>query len=325
MLDIISIGSATRDVFLKNVPFVIQKNKKSSTNYFVSLPLGSKIEIKDVLFETGGGGTNTAVTFSRLGLKAGIISVVGDDPSGKEIIANLKKEKVNTAFITTNAKKATGYSVILLTPGGKRTILVHRGASNLFNKNKIHWNKLKSQWFYISSLGGNVELLKQLVSYANKNKIKTAINPGFLELKTGFKKLKPILNKINVLILNREEASKLVKKPYNNFPLILKTLQKKLGPTMVVTDGPRNAFLIDNDKIYETQPLNVKIVNTTGAGDAFGSAFTSGIILKNDVDYALRLAILNSNYVITKMGSKRGLLKKRPNKQELKKVKIMIK
>jgi len=325
MLDIISIGSATRDVFLENVPFIIQKNKKSPTNYFASLPLGSKIEIKNVLFETGGGGTNTAVTFNRLGLKAGIISVVGNDPSGKEIIANLKKEKVNTIFITTNEKKATGYSVILLTPKGERTILVHRGVSNLFNKNKIPWNKLKSQWFYISSLGGNVELLKQLVDHANKNKIKTAINPGSLELKAGFKKLKPILNKINILILNREEASKLVKKPYNNLPLILKTLQKKLESIIAITDGPRNAFVIDNGKTYEAQPLNVKIINTTGAGDAFGSAFTSGIILKNDVDYALRLAILNSNYVITKMGAKKGLLKKRPSKQELKKVKIIIK
>lgn len=325
MLDIISIGSATRDVFLENVPFIIEKSKKSPTGHFASLPLGSKIEIKKMLFETGGGGTNTAVTFSRLGLKIGVATVVGDDPGGKEIINQLKKERVATNLIALDKKTLTGYSVILLAPGGQRTILVHRGASGIINEGIVPWKKLRAKWFYISSLGGNVELLKKLVNYARRNKIKVAVNPGAPELRAGLRKLRPILNKTEVVILNREEAAKLTGKPYKHLPLILKALGTNLRPITALTDGARDTFIIDSPHIYRVRPPDVKIINTTGAGDAFGSAFTAGLILKDDVGYALRLAILNSVSVITEMGAKGGLLKKLPANEDLKKIKITIK
>ncbi|MDD5043727.1 MAG: carbohydrate kinase family protein [Patescibacteria group bacterium] len=325
MLDIITIGSATRDVFLENVPFTIEKSKKSPTGYFASLPLGSKIEIKKMLFETGGGGTNTAVTFSRLGLNTATVAAVGDDPGGKEIVARLKKEGINTNFITINKGSLTGYSVILLTPKGQRTILVHRGASGLMNDEIIPWKKLRAKWLYISSLGGNVELLKKLVNYARRNEIKIAVNPGALELKAGFRKLRPILNKAEILLLNREEAAGLSGQRLENLPAILNFFKAKFEPITIITDGARDAFVIDSPHTYRTRPLDVKIVNTTGAGDAFGSAFTAGIILKNDIGYALRLAIFNSTSVITAMGAKKGLLAKRPTAAELNKVKVTIK
>ena len=61
--DIITIGSATRDIFMKSEQFKIVEDKSFATGQGECFALGSKIEIKDIVFASGGGGTNTAVTF----------------------------------------------------------------------------------------------------------------------------------------------------------------------------------------------------------------------------------------------------------------------
>jgi len=69
--------------------------------------------------------------------------------------------------------------------------------------------------------------------------------------------------------------------------------------------------------------LDRKVVNATGAGDAFGSGFISGLILyKGNIKKSLQLGMLNSNSVVTSMGAKHGLLKKPPTEKELEKIKV---
>jgi sugar/nucleoside kinase (ribokinase family) len=104
----------------------------------------------------------------------------------------------------------------------------------------------------------------------------------------------------------------------------LKAIDKMSPGYNIVTDGANGAYLSDGTLIYYSKALNVPVVNTTGAGDAFGSAFCAGMILKNDWDFGLRLAILNSAGTITKMGAKNGLLEKVPSQKDLNKVKIQI-
>ncbi len=322
MFDVITIGSATRDVFLQNVDFNISKSQKSKTGQLACLPLGSKIEIEDIVFETGGGGTNSAFTFANLGLNAAVYSRVGEDVGGREIIKLIKDKGINIKYIVRDDKRRTAYSLILLTPEGKRTILVHRGASSHLAAKEIPWNKIKTKWFYITSLGGNMALLKKLITFARENDIKVAVNPGSLELKQGLKKLKPLLNKTDILILNREEMSGLVGASFGNLKQIIKKSKENFGVLTVITDGEKGAYVIQKSGAVHAPTFDVKIINTTGAGDAFGAAFASGMILKNDPDYALRIGILNSNSVIQKMGAKAGLLKSLPSTKDLQRVKI---
>ena len=105
MLDIISIGSATEDVFI-HVPDKFSKNKSCT---FIP---GTKVEIEDMSHFTGGGATNTSVAFSRLGLNTGILCAVGDDESASRIINELKFEKINTSNIIKLNKKITSYSFL---------------------------------------------------------------------------------------------------------------------------------------------------------------------------------------------------------------------
>lgn len=323
MHDIISIGSATKDVFFITKNFKLIKSNKFKTGVGECFSYGSKIELDNIYFDTGGGATNSAWTFASLGLKSSIVSKVGHDIYGMEIMNLLTEKKIHTVNIVDDKKHKTAYSTILLTKQGDRTILVYRGASANFTAKDFDWPKLKkTKWFYITSLAGNLPLLKKIFAFAKKNNIKIAWNPGGSELKLGLNKLSPLIKQAVIFNINKQEAENLTGK--KEIKSIYKVLNKITNAYQIVTDGSSGAYLSDDILIYFASAMNTKPVNTTGAGDAFGSGFTAGMILHNDWDYALRLGILNADGVIQKMGAKNGLLKKLPKRSEFRKVKIKI-
>ena len=103
MFDIISFGSAVVDVFVDTD--ILEKKG------FMCYPSGAKVLLKNLRFDIGGGGTNTSVAFSRLGLKAGFLGKIGDDTDGQTIMKILKKE--NVKFLGKVEKgEVSGYSKI---------------------------------------------------------------------------------------------------------------------------------------------------------------------------------------------------------------------
>jgi len=322
MYDIISIGSASKDVFLVSKDFKLIKSKKFPTGIGECLAYGSKVELGNVFFDTGGGGTNSACTFANFGLNTSIVTKIGKDIYGIEILHVLTEKGVDVSNLLVDKVHSTAYSTILIMPGGDRSILVYRGASANFSIADFNWPKLKTKWFYITSLAGNLPLLNKIFAFAKKNKVKIFWNPGGDELKLGREKLKSLIKQAYVLDLNREEAQKLTGK--NEIKAIFKEINQLSPGYNVITDGSNGAYLSDGMMIYFAKALPAKVINTTGAGDAFGSAFCAGLILKNDWDYALRLGILNSHGVVENMGAKKGLLSKLPKQQDLDIVKISI-
>ena len=93
MYDVITVGSNTLDVFAKTDSELIEIKTKNFTEELLAYPLGSKILIKELDFMIGGGGTNTAVAFSRLGLKTGYLGKIGKDENGLKIFNNMKLGK----------------------------------------------------------------------------------------------------------------------------------------------------------------------------------------------------------------------------------------
>ncbi|MEA3272578.1 MAG: carbohydrate kinase family protein [Patescibacteria group bacterium] len=319
--DVITIGSATRDVYLRSPAFDLIKSDKFSTGTGSCLALGSKNEASEIFLDTGGGATNVAITFGNLKLKTGTITNIGDDPAGKEIIQILKKSKVDTSLIQRDRKHFTSYSTLLLTKSGHRSILVYRGASKFLNWKKVP-KDIRTKWFYITSLAGNIKLLKEIFKFAKKNKIRIAWNPGKKELEFGAKKLKGLIRQAEVFNLNREEATKLVREVYKDKKKIFKKMEKLESRIIVITDGARGAYARNDGQWYFAKSFGTKPVNTTGAGDAFGSGFVSGLIIKNDLKYALALATINADGLIQKMGAKSGVLTKLPSKKEIERVVI---
>ena len=91
MYDIITIGAATRDVFLVSNAFVAIKSKKFATGAGECVALGSKIEVSNLVLTTGGGATNAAATFGSLGFRTAAICRVGDDSPGKDVVEDLSR------------------------------------------------------------------------------------------------------------------------------------------------------------------------------------------------------------------------------------------
>ncbi len=307
MYDVITVGSATIDVFASTEfsEIIAIKEPKKETE-LLAYPLGSKILIKQILFSTGGGGTNTAVSFSRLGLKTAWLGKLGNDANAQTVISELKKEKID--ILAEKGKGFTGYSVILDSIKDDRTILTYKGVNDDFTFKEIPLKKIKTKWFYFCSMMDKSYIaIEQLGAYAKKNSIKIAFNASSYLVKKGTVYLGKLLSMTDIFILNDEEAAILV--GYNTIEEMLKKIHL-LGPKIVViTEGSKGAHTYDGNYIYSLAGGKVKVVETTGAGDAFASGFVSGIIKKGDIEFALKLGKANAESVITYHGAKNKLLK----------------
>lgn len=323
MYDVITIGTATRDAFVKSPAFKVIKSSEFITGEAECFALGSKIEVPEIIFTTGGGATNAAVTFSRQGLKTACAVRIGEDLSGRAVVEDLKKEKVNTSLVQKDRKKMTAYSILLLAPSGERTVLVYRGASEDFDAKELFKKLPKTKWVYLAPLGGGAaKIFKPLVDFCFKNKIKIACNLSAAQIKAGIEKLTPVLNKIDILVLNQEEASYLTGVPYENENKIFGALDKAVKGIVVMTKGPKGVSISDGKiKIKTGIFREKKSADRTGAGDAFGSGFLAGLIQKTakksfkyggeDLKYALRLGSANATSVIEHIGAKEGILTKK--------------
>lgn len=281
MFDVISIGSATLDVFLK-VPRT-------------PLLYGGKVEVEKLITCSGGGGTNTAVGFSRLGLKSAVLARCGWDMAGRLLRQELKKEAVDDSLLIQLENEETDYSTILIDEGGESTVLVARGQTRL-EKDLIDFKKLQAKWFCISHLEGNLDLFSALLSYAQKNKIKVGFNPGQKEIKQK-EKLLALVKNIDLLVVNQTEADNVGGNP------------AAFGAKMVaVTRGAAGVSLYEKSKILEADGFKMDMVDATGAGDAFFCGLVAGLIKNLPIEKALKLGIANGASVVTQVGAKAGLL-----------------
>lgn len=322
MYEIISIGSATRDVFIVSKAFHVLPDKQSSNGIYECVSLGSKIDVDELVLTTGGGATNTVTTFARLGFKTTVVTRIGNDRPGLDIIDDLKANRVNYGLIQKIKNGQTGYSTILTMLDGERTILVYRGVSSSFTSKDIPWNKLNTKWIYLSSLGGNLALSKKIIKFATKKKITLAWNPGKKELESGLKTFIPILSQVDVFIVNREEAQILTGQTQTDFQKLLHILSVHTKGLVVITDGPKGAYAFYEGKDCHVATTGVKSISQTGAGDAFGSGLVSGLMKGLPCEDALRLGILNAESVIQHIGAKKGILSKWPSEKTLKTISI---
>ena len=318
MYDIITIGSSTRDVLLQSEEFKIVKSKDSPTGQFECLPSGSKIEIKKIVFATGGGGTNAAVTFARQGLKTACVGVVGDDLGGREALKELEQEKVDTIFFQKHKDGHTAYSVILVHPNAERTILSYKGEGQNFNVNEISFDKIETKWLFLDSLGGHYSILEKSVRWAKEKGIKIATNPGGKELDHGMEKLAPLFSEASIVIMNQEEAGKLSGIDYKKENEIFKFMDGFIKGIFVMTKGPEGVSVSDNQKIYKAGIPDSPVVERTGAGDAWSSGFVAeyirqsanGELQSEIIIKAIQFATANASSVVTQFGAKAGILKK---------------
>lgn len=302
---ILTFGAATQDVFLKGKALAARRDTRSR-DWVEQFPLGSKLEIDEVVFDTGGGATNAAVTFARQGFAVGYVGKVGHDAAGTEVLRVLQKEGVDTGRVATDPRLGTSYSTLLVAPNGERTILNYRGASHNLEVKDIAIRNLEADWFYITSLAGNLKLLEQLLRHANRHGIQVALDPGQDELAQA-KKLRGLLPLVTVLKANAEELAKLF-----GGDDLRGTVVAAAGicPYVVGTAGAGGSYATHNGRLYRAGMYQkVRVADRTGAGDAFGSGFVAAIARGESLQEALTLGSANATAVVQKVGAKAGILK----------------
>ena len=323
MYDIITFGSAAQDIHLKSKAFkILEDSKDFLTGEGICLPFGSKIEVEDITFTTGGGGTNTAATFAKQGFKTAFCGGIGIDMAGLGIVRELKHFRINTNFVIKKKEKHTNQSVIISSDvGGDRTIMVYRGASDILSKKDIPWKKIKkTKWIYLAPLagslclpvGGQATIFEEIVNFAHANKIKIAVNPSIQQLSLPNEKLKSILQKVDILFLNQEEAAFLTKISFEDEKEIFKKIDEICPGIAVMTRGADGVIVSDGKYLYSALPeADTVAVDTTGAGDSFASGFLSNYIREDgNIEKSIQLGLANSKANLAQVGAKTGLLDK---------------
>lgn len=324
MFDVCTIGAGTRDVFVRSGHFEREPSIEAPDGFNACFPMGAKLALDDVIFETGGGATNAAVTFRRFGLRTACVCRVGKDENGQAVVGSLKNARIALRGVQTDTENKTGYSIILLSGSGHRSILTYRGAAANLQMQSVPWRWLHSRWFYLTSLGLDLKKVNAVFIQANKMAARVAWNPGNGELSHGLHRLSSLIRQTDVLIMNREEAALLSAEAPRHLERIVSKIGHLPRVALVITDGANGAFVFDpkTKGFRHGSAIPGKRINTTGAGDAFGSGFMSAYMKTGDLDTALRAGLCNSHGVITHMGAKAGILTRFPTDRELKKARV---
>lgn len=332
-LDVLTIGGATRDITFYTDEGEIVKGKDLTKQRLVGFEYGAKMIIDKVFYTTGGGACNTAVSFSRLGMKVGSLMAIGSDENGCEVVCELEKEGVKTNFIKVLKGQRTAFSFVVGLAKAKEHILfAYRGASDNLSITKNDLIKIDADWMYVTSLSGPnwQKILNTAFTYAMDQGTLIVWNPGNKQLQAGASKLGKFLSMTEILILNRDEAIELVAsiiknkndKRLKSIKFLFNELRNLGCSFIVITDGAKGAYA-SNGKIYHSPILKgLTRKDTTGVGDSFGSAFVAGYINNNNIIDALRWGIVNSAYTTAQTGAHNGLLKKKELEKHVSKVKV---
>ncbi|MDP2629656.1 MAG: carbohydrate kinase family protein [Candidatus Harrisonbacteria bacterium] len=316
--DVLTVGTASRDVFLKSPLFKVVKDPEHLEKLGFEqgkaecFAFGGKIDINEIYFDTGGGATNAAVTFARQGFRTGTITSLGEDKVAEEVLAALRQEGIQVFHSL--SKKPSSYSTLLLTEEGERTVLVARGASDDLDLKSIPLASLTAKWLYISPGAIKFSMIEKLVNYFQKQGANIAINPSAHCIKTAKTKLKKLLKKVQLVILNRSEAAQMTGAAFEQEREILKKLSGYTEGIIVMTEGPQGVLVSNGRYIYRAGTFKESAVrDRTGAGDAFGSGFAAALMKDPQLNEqvireAIRLGSANATAVVERIGAKTGIL-----------------
>ena len=311
--DFIAIGDTVTDAFISIKQASVYAEHDQDGDGTVDQELcfinGAKIPYESVtIIPAVGNAANAAVAAARLGLRSAFVSDVGEDDHGKEILATLVKQGVDTRFVRAHAGMQSNYHYVLM-HNAERTILI---------KHERYPYKLADvgspKWLYFSSVGeDSLAYHEEIAAYlASHPDVKLAFQPGTFQIKMGKDALKELYARTEAFFSNVEEA-RIILKTNEPKPENLPKMMSALGPKIsVITDGPKGAYAYDDysGKTYFMPPYPDPNppVSRTGAGDACSSTITVALALGLPLTTALQWGPINSMNVVQHVGAQTGLL-----------------
>ena len=306
--DVICIGSVTVDHILK------------TQQSFSKTKSGDKILLTNKYLYTGGAATNSAVALTKLKLNVGVISKVGNDHDGDFVVNELTTHKIQFLTKKRSALPTSSSYIIVSNTDHDRIIYTYKGASNDLTTKDFSLRTLNPQWIYLGTLlEKSFITAKAIAHHAKKHHIPLLFNPSIYLAKQGIAHSKDILKATTLLVLNKEEAQLLLKTKNPNPEFLLTKLHEHGPQSIIITDGPNTITALYNHTFFKITPPQVKVINTTGAGDAFAATMVGMLIHKQPFGNALNAAVINSTSVVGAHGPKEGLVDYKTLCKEIKK------
>lgn len=209
MKKILTVGGATRDIFIAHQPIqTLHLNLKEGRRSFIVYEAGRKVDVSELEYHTGGGATNTAVAFKQLGFQVTTFFKVGSDAEGDFIVQSMRERGINVDYVVNDKKVPTATSFIIPTDSGDRVALVYRGSNLKITEKDLPLKVLDGiDQLYVTPLTPKAEsLFFSLVKAAKKAGIPVAINPGLAQLTNISEVFLKTLKNTDIFIVNFYEA-----------------------------------------------------------------------------------------------------------------------
>lgn len=305
--DFVAFGDITIDAFirLKDAHVTCKINNEDCE---LCVKFGQKIpfESVDEVFAVGNG-PNAAVAAIRLGLQSTVVANVGDDRNGADCVKQLESEGMNAEYIRSHPGIKTNYHYVLQY-GAERTILVKHEKFPY----QLPQFAEPPKWFYLTSLPlETLDYQLEIARYAKVNGVKLAFQPGTFQMQLGKEALKEVYEASEIFFCNKEEAQQILGTAEGDLKKLMEGV-RALGPKIaVITDGRNGSYILDDSGAYHAPmyPDPAPPVSRTGAGDATASTTVAYIIKGLEPKEALLRGMINSAYVVQKVGAQKGLLK----------------
>lgn len=315
---IICVGSTSQDIFFPtDEGLIIETPGDITSKEKIAFELGGKIRVKNRFEAVGGVAANVAHGLNHLGQVAHCYSKIGKDEVGRWIEKEFDRGGAPKDLLFVDSSVQSDLSAIVVNiQSGERVIFHNRDANEHL---EIIDREFKDvEWVFLSALNGSWrENLRKILALKERYNFSLAYNPGQHNIKEDGAVVAEVLRASDILLLNKDEAIELVlsfKKDVSDSDLndekfLLSALHKEGAELIALSDGKRGAWGFDGAE-YWFCPIYTRsgVVDTTGAGDAFGSGFFSAHLEGLSIEQGLRYGMANSGSVVGEYGAIKGLL-----------------
>jgi ribokinase len=254
-----------------------------------------EVDVEEIKISLGGSASNFAIGLSRTGVDVGIIARIGDDSYGEFAKLKLEEERIITDRLL-KIPGSTGMTFIAVDDDdGERSIYTSMNANAKFKLEKKDIDYIRgSRLLHVT--GMYKEVVEEAIKHANH----ISLNPGTVLSSYGIDDLKDIIQKADVLFLNKKEVSILTGKGFHEGANDLVDMGV---PMVVVTCGKQGARLYTRDEVIYSPTSRVETLDTTGAGDVFAAGFISGYIKNKELNKCLQRGNQLACNCVTNLGA----------------------
>jgi len=254
----------------------------------------------------GGSAANTVVGLSRMGMKTGYIGKVADDEIGAILLQDLRNEGVDTGGVIVAKKGVSGVVMGFVAEDGERALYVNPGVNDTLRFDDIDLEYAeRAKMIHLTSFVGEApfEAQKQLVQALPD--VKVSFDPGEIYARKGLEALRPIIKRSSIIFPNRREAVLLTGE--ESYQKAAETLLREGVGVVALTLGAEGCYITDGKEEHWVGAQKVKVVDATGAGDAFNAGFLYGVLNKRSLYDCGKLGNFIASCAIGRAGARSGL------------------